>query len=345
VKCVEVKTLEPSNPGILELNFRFKPMDPSYLQLWSSGELRDRTQTAWDLLSSCSLCPRNCRIDRLSGEKGLCRQGSKAKVARALPHFGEEPPFSGSRGAGTVFFSGCALRCLYCQNYQISQEGIGEELAPEELAGLFLDLQNEGCHNLDLVSPTPHLPFIFSALELAVSQGFHLPIVYNTHGYLSETTLNLLEGIVDIYLADMKYGDDQSASRLSQVEDYLYYNQLAVKHMFRQVGPLKSDEQGIGFRGLLVRHLILPEKKSNSLGVIKAIASISLEIPISLMAQYRPCFKACQVPEIRRSIHPSEYKEVVIHAEQFNFEEIYIQELESAEVYYPDFTRKDPFAG
>ena len=199
-------------------------------------------------------------MDRLKGEKGFCGQGLKAKVARALPHFGEEPPLSGSRGAGTVFFSGCALRCLYCQNFQISQEGIGEELVPEVLAGIFLDLQNQGCHNLDLVSPTPHLPFILSALEAAVSQGFHLPIVYNTHGYLSETVLDLLEGIVDIYLPDMKYGEDKTAARYSQVEDYPYYNRAAVQQMFRQVGPLKTNEQGIGFRGLLVRHLVLPGK-------------------------------------------------------------------------------------
>ena len=214
-------------------------MEPLSIKAWASGELRAKTRTAWGLLSSCELCPRNCRVNRLKGEKGFCRQGPRAKVARALPHFGEEPPLSGSRGAGTVFFSGCALRCLYCQNYQISQEGIGEELEAEELARLFLKLQNQGCHNLDLVSPTPHLPFIFSALEIAISQGFCLPIVYNTHGYLSDAALGLLEGMVDIYLPDMKYGDNENASRLSQVEDYVDYNQAAVKQMFEQVGPLK----------------------------------------------------------------------------------------------------------
>ena len=264
-------------------------------------------------------------------------------MARALPHFGEEPPLSGSRGAGTVFFSGCALRCLYCQNFQISQEGIGEELVPEDLAGLFLDLQIQGCHNLDLVSPTPHLPFILSALEIAISQGFRLPIVYNTHGYLSEHVLDLLEGIVDIFLPDMKYGEDKTAARLSQVDDYPYYNRAAIKQMFRQTGPLKIDEQGIGRRGLLVRHLILPEKNLNSLEVIKALASISLEIPISLMAQYRPGFKSHEVPEINRPLHPGEYAEAVTFAEQLGFEEIYVQDLDSAEIYYPDFSRNDPF--
>jgi putative pyruvate formate lyase activating enzyme len=264
-------------------------------------------------------------------------------VARALPQFGEEPPLSGSRGAGTVFFSGCALRCLYCQNFQISQDGIGEELLQEELAGIFLDLQNQGCHNLDLVSPTPHLPFILSALEMAIARGFHLPIIYNTHGYLPETTLELLEGIVDIYLPDMKYGENKTGAHLSQVEDYPHYNQAAIMQMFRQVGPLKINEQGLGYRGLLVRHLILPENIANSLQIIKTLASISLEVPISLMAQYRPCFKIHQVPEINRPLHPGEYAEVVAFAGQLGFEEVFIQELESAEDYLPDFTLKAPF--
>jgi putative pyruvate formate lyase activating enzyme len=320
-------------------------MNPAYQKLWFSGELQKKTRKAWDLLTACSLCPRNCRVNRLEGEKGDCRQGRRVKVARSLAHFGEEPPLSGSRGAGAVFFSGCALRCLYCQNFQISQRGIGEELTPEDLAGLFFDLQTQGCHNLDLVSPTPHLPFILSALEIAVAQGFHLPLVYNTHGYLSETALDLLEGIVDIFLPDMKYGEKTLAGRLSEAEDYPYYNQAAIKRMFKQVGPLTIDDQGIGRRGLLVRHLILPENNSDSLDLIKSLASLSREIPISLMAQYRPCFNSHQVPEIDRPLHPREYAEVVALAEQLGFEEIYVQDLDSSEIYTPDFSRVDPFAG
>jgi putative pyruvate formate lyase activating enzyme len=320
-------------------------MNPAYQKLWFSGELRKKIQAAWDQLSSCSLCPRNCRVNRLKGEIGFCKQGRRAKVARALSHFGEEPPLSGSRGAGTVFFSGCALRCLYCQNFQISQEGIGKEQGLEDLAAIFLYLQTQGCHNLDLVSPTPHLPFILSALELAVSKGFRLPIVYNTHGYLSDTVLDLLEGIVDIFLPDMKYGENKTAGQLSQAEDYPHYDQAAIQRMIRQVGPLKIDEQGVGCRGLLVRHLILPENKSNSLEIIKSLSSISQEIPVSLMAQYRPCYKSHEVPEINRPLHPEEYEEVVTFAEQLGFEEIYIQDLNSAEIYNPDFSRDDPFAG
>jgi putative pyruvate formate lyase activating enzyme len=319
-------------------------MEPVYQRLWRSGELKEKTQTAWDLLSSCTLCPKKCRVNRLKGEKGFCRQGDRVKVATALPHFGEEPPLSGTRGAGTIFFSGCALRCLYCQNFQISQEFLGEELDPEGLTSIFLDLQHQGCHNLDLVSPTPHLPFILSALERAVPKGFSLPIVYNTHGYLTETALDLLDGIVDIFLPDMKYGGSEKAGLFSQAEDYPKFNKAAVAKMFRQVGPLKLDNQGIAFRGLLVRHLILPENKSDSQEILRFLASISPGIPVSLMAQYRPCFKSQEVPELNRTLEAREYVEVVTLAEKLGFEEIYVQDLESPENYYPDFSREDPFA-
>jgi putative pyruvate formate lyase activating enzyme len=318
-------------------------MEPSYLKLWSSGKLREKVRSAWALLSNCQLCPRNCRVNRLNKELGFCCQGAKAKVARALPHYGEEPPLSGSHGAGTVFFSGCALRCLFCQNYQISQEGHGEDLELENLAQLFLDLQNRGCHNLDLVSPTPHLPFILKALEIAIPQGFRLPLVYNTHGYLSKNVLVLLEGIVDIYLPDIKYGDPRKAGLLSQVEDYPGHNQAAIREMFRQVGPLKTDHRGVAYRGLLVRHLILPGNNSDTHQVLQKLADLSPKIPISLMAQYRPCFRAREVQEINRPIHPEEYEEILSWIEPLGFEEIFTQDLESAEVYNPDFLRDDPF--
>jgi putative pyruvate formate lyase activating enzyme len=264
-------------------------------------------------------------------------------VAKALPHFGEEPPLSGNRGAGTVFFSGCALNCLYCQNYQISQEGLGEEMEVESLAHTFLHLQDQGCHNLDLVSPTPHLPFILKALEIAVPQGLRLPLVYNTHGYLSAAVLDLLRGIVDIYLPDMKYGDNTKAYRWSQVEDYTSYNRTAVQEMFRQVGPLALEDKGIAYRGLLVRHLVLPQNQAGTTNVIQELASISPEIPLSLMAQYRPGYKAKGYAEINRSLLPGEYTDVLALAEKLAFEEIYLQEMDSAEIYYPDFTQEDPF--
>jgi putative pyruvate formate lyase activating enzyme len=260
-----------------------------------------------------------------------------------MPHFGEEPPLSGFNGAGTVFFSGCALHCLYCQNYQISQEGLGEEITPIELADLFLDLQGQGCHNLDLVSPTPHLPFILQALESAIPRGFRLPLVYNTHGYLSESTLALLNGIVDIYLPDLKYGEDRQGSRLSQVENYTACALKAIKTMFGQVGPLRIDEKGLAYRGLLIRHLVLPQDQSASGEVLRALASFSLRIPLSLMAQYRPCYKALQVPEINRPLRAEEYQQVVALGIRLGLDEIFIQELESAEIYSPDFASEDPF--
>lgn len=316
---------------------------PRYLEDHSLRRLKEKTQMAWDLLRSCTLCPRRCRVNRLNGGKGACSQGKTAKVCRALAHWGEEPPLSGVRGAGTVFFSGCALHCLYCQNYQISQEDLGEEKSPEELAGIFLELQVQGCHNLDLVSPTPHLPFILSALDIAAGRGFRLPIVYNTHGYLSETTLALLEGVVDIYLPDMKYASDERGRRFSQVPDYPYHNRKAVREMFRQVGPLQTDREGIGKRGLMVRHLVLPGGTSDSIMVLRELASLSTEIPVSLMAQYRPCYRSREMPEIARPLHLPEYAAVVEAAQQLGFEEIQVQSLDSSEVYFPDFRQKDPF--
>jgi putative pyruvate formate lyase activating enzyme len=282
-------------------------------------------------------------VDRLSGQTGFCGQGAHARVARALPHFGEEPPLTGQRGAGTVFFTGCALRCLYCQNHQISQEGLGEEVSPAALADLFLDLQQQGCHNLDLVSPTPHWPAILEALELAVPRGLRLPLVYNTHGYVSTELLQCLEGIVDIYLPDMKYGGDESARLLSQVPDYTRHNRAAVREMYRQVGPLETDPEGIAFRGLLVRHLILPEGLSGTAGVLQELLEISSRIPLSLMSQYRPLHRAADQPLLRRPLTGNEYRQALELAEQLGFEEIFAQELASAEIYYPDFQQENPF--
>lgn len=319
------------------------PFEPSYRSAWSSGELSKKWIKARDLLSSCSLCPRNCRVNRLTGEKGFCGQGTTVKVARALPHFGEEPPLSGRLGAGTVFFSGCALGCLFCQNFQISQEGLGEEMDEQALARIFLGLQDRGCHNLDLVSPTPHLAHILKALEIAIPLGLRLPLVYNTHGYLSETSLDLLEGIVDIYLPDLKYGDNLKAYRLSRVDDYTSKAVKSIGRMFRQVGPLQIDDRGIAYRGLLVRHLVLPDHQSGSREALRMLADLSPAIPLSLMAQYRPCFKAYEVLELDRTLFPGEYQEILALAEQLGFEEIFFQELDSSEVYYPDFSLEDPF--
>jgi putative pyruvate formate lyase activating enzyme len=318
-------------------------MKTNYLSLWKTGSFPQRIKQIRYLSDSCRLCPRECGVDRLSGETGFCGQGARARVAKALPHFGEEPPLTGERGAGTVFFTGCALRCLYCQNYQISQEGLGEEVSPATLADLFLDLQRRGCHNLDLVSPTPHWPAILEALELAIPQGLRLPIVYNTHGYVSTELLRCLEGIVDIYLPDMKYGSAESARTLSQVPDYPRHNRAALREMYRQVGPLQRDAQGLAFRGLLVRHLVLPEGLSGTAEVLQELLEISFRIPLSLMSQYRPLHRAVDHPQLGRALTEEEYRSALTAAELLGFEELFIQELTSADVYYPDFRKADPF--
>jgi putative pyruvate formate lyase activating enzyme len=318
-------------------------MKPSYLRLWETGAFSERIKKVRDLLVPCRLCPRECRVDRLSGQTGFCGQGARARVAKALPHFGEEPPLTGKRGAGTVFFTGCALRCRYCQNYQISQEGLGEEMSAEALADLFLDLQHRGCHNLDLVSPTPHWPFILETLEIAIPRGLTLPIVYNTHGYLSLPLLKLLDGIVDIYLPDMKYGTDETAEQLSQVPRYTSLNRKAVREMFAQTGPLKTNGEGLAFQGLLVRHLVLPENLSGTSAVLQDLLEISPRIPLSLMAQYRPIHQAWGHPQLSRSLNKEEYRQALDLVDKFGFAEVFIQDLESSGVYFPDFNRADPF--
>ena len=318
-------------------------MEPSYLRLWEAGGLPERINRIRELLAPCRLCPRECRVDRSAGETGFCGQGSRARVANALPHFGEEPPLTGEGGAGTVFFTGCALRCLYCQNYQISQEGLGEEISSAALAEMFLELQQRGCHNLDLVSPTPHWPSILEALMLSIPRGLRLPIVYNTHGYVSTELLKGLEGIVDIYLPDMKYGTAESARSFSGVGDYTRFNRAAVREMHRQVGPLKTDSDGLAFRGLLVRHLVLPGGIAGTSEVLQELLEISPRIPISLMSQYRPCHRAAGHPLLGRPLNGDEYPQALEAAENLGFEEIFSQELASAEVYYPDFQREDPF--
>jgi putative pyruvate formate lyase activating enzyme len=318
-------------------------MKPTYLNLWETKAFAQRIKQIRDLSASCRLCPRECGVNRRSGQSGFCGQGPKARLARALPHFGEEPPLTGERGAGTVFFSGCALRCLYCQNHQISQEGLGEEVSAAELADLFLELQQQGCHNLDLVSPTPHWPAILEALVLAIPRGLRLPIIYNTHGYVSTELLRCLEGIVDIYLPDMKYGSDESARALSQVADYTRHNRAAIREMYRQVGPLQTNSEGIAVRGLLVRHLVLPEGLGGTAEVLQELLEISSRIPLSLMSQYRPLHRAAEHPLLCRPLTGDEYRRALGMAEQLGFEELFAQELESAEVYYPDFRRQNPF--
>ena len=287
-------------------------MKPSYLELFASGELAERVRLAHERLAGCSLCPRACGANRLAGERGSCHSGENAVVCSFHAHHGEETPLSGERGSGAIFFTWCSLRCQFCQNYEISQLGEGQEVDSEDLAVMMLSLQRAGCHNVNLVTPSHVVPQILSALEIAATHGLHLPLVYNSSGYDSVETLKLLDGIVDIYMPDMKYGDAEVGLRLSGIRDYPAINQAAVREMHRQVGDLAVDERGIAARGLLVRHLVLPNGLAGTAEVVRMLAEdVSRSTYINVMDQYRPCYQAQAHPEINRPITRQEYEEAV----------------------------------
>jgi putative pyruvate formate lyase activating enzyme len=276
--------------------------EPAYLRLLRSGELDERARIASRHLERCDLCARYCRVNRRESIRGaVCRTGERARVDAAFAHLGEEACLTGRAGSGTIFFSWCNLRCIYCQNWEISWCGAGREVGPEELAGLMLALQRAGCHNVNLVSPSHVVAQILAALALAARQGLRLPLVYNTGGYDSPEALALLDGAVDVYMPDMKYGDSEVARRCSHVRDYVAVNRAAVREMHRQVGDLAVDPDGIARRGLLVRHLVLPGGLSGTEEVLRFIAEeISPGTWVNLMGQYRPCFQAAEVPELAR---------------------------------------------
>ena len=252
-------------------------------------------------LKACVLCPRACRVDRLAGARGFCRAGLSAPVNIAQLHQAEEPPISGSQGSGTVFFAGCTLACCFCQNHAISQEGWGEEMQAPDLAAVFLELQLAGAHNLNLVTPTPHLVVILEALALARQHGLTLPIVYNTSGYERAATIGQLRGLVEIYLPDYKYADNAVAARLSQAPNYLEHCRAALREMCEQVGQLELDERGLARRGVLVRHLVLPHNLSGTGQVLRDLVRLGGRgIWLSLMSQYTPLYKARETPGLER---------------------------------------------
>ena len=273
----------------------------SYISMFRSGEMEKKIEALKGSLRSCDICPRKCHIDRISGETGFCRIGRKARVASFGPHFGEEKPLVGRSGSGTIFFSGCNLACQYCQNWDISQKDTGNDVDAEELAGIMMKLQGMGCHNINLVSPS-HVVFQFlEALEIACMRGLEIPIVYNTGGYDSVETLKLLDGVVDVYMPDMKYSDPNVGKRLSLVEDYPIVNRDAVREMHRQVGDLEMDERGVAVKGLLVRHLVLPGGMAGTGEISRFLSEeISKDTYINIMAQYRPQYKSCEYPQIDR---------------------------------------------
>jgi len=283
---------------------------PSYLKL-SKKELAKRAEKAWSRLNPCRVCPRRCSVNRQKEEKtGVCRMGAKPKVSSAHAHFGEEAPLVGTGGSGTIFFSSCNLACVYCQNFEISQLRFGEDIEIEGLAQMMLSLQTQGCHNINFVSPTIWVPQILKALVIAIEKGLKLPLVYNTGGYDKVKTLKLLDGVVDIYMPDMKYSDSKIAKKYSLVDNYWEVNKKAVKEMHRQVGDLVIKD-GIAQRGLLVRHLVLPEDIAGTKKVMKFLASLSKDTYINIMDQYHPTNKANQYPEINRRILPDEFIEAI----------------------------------
>ena len=305
-------------------------MYPSYLELHRSGELKRRIERAYAMLSQCRLCPRECGVDRLRGERGFCRAGAEPIVASWNVHPWEEPPISGTRGSGTIFFSGCTGRCLFCQNYPISQLGVGNTVSVQRLAEMMLELQDRGCHNINLVTPTHFVPQILAALELAIEEGLRLPLVYNTSGYERVETLQLLDGVVDIYLPDAKYADDETARRLSGFVRYVEANRAALREMFRQVGDeLVLDGEGIARRGLIVRHLVLPEGLAGTPKVLRWIAeNLSPRVHVSLMDQYFPAHKAVGHPVLGRKITAEEYAEALRAFEEAGLTNGWMQEHE-----------------
>ena len=275
-------------------------------------KLSERLEKALEISSNCELCPRKCHVNRLKDEKGFCKTGRNAVVSSFGPHFGEEKVLVGRFGSGTIFFTHCNLACVFCQNYDISQLGRGKEVSAKELANTMLELQRMGCHNINLVSPTHCVPQIMEALLHAFEEGLKVPIVYNTGGYDSVDTLKLLEGIIDIYMPDIKYGDDERGMRYSSAPNYFSVAKSAVREMHRQVGDLKTDDRGIAVKGLLVRHLVLPNNLAGTEKVMEFLATeISAETFVNIMDQYRPLHKAFRYPELSRSITQFELRKAV----------------------------------
>ncbi|MBE9566398.1 MAG: radical SAM protein [Proteobacteria bacterium] len=286
---------------------RFKP---AYL-LMGPDELAARAAALRQIMRDCRLCPRECRVDRLAGETGACAVGAEPMVSSYGPHFGEEAPLVAGHGSGTIFLTHCNLKCLFCQNYDISHLGHGTTLTVEDLADTMLDLQRRGCHNINWVTPTHQVPMLVEAARLAAEKGLYLPIVYNCGGYESLEVLRLLDGIVDIYMPDAKYGDNETGLKLSSVPDYWDRNREALTEMHRQVGDLVLDDDGVAARGLLVRHLVLPNDLARTKPVTEFIASLSRDTYINVMAQYRPAHRAREVPELARPITTTEFHQAV----------------------------------
>lgn len=301
--------------------------EPAYLKLHKTGELKKRGEKLWNVMKSCKLCPRKCGARRFDGQKGFCRSDSGLMVSSYAPHFGEEKPLVGKHGSGTIFFSNCALRCVFCINWQISHGGMGNLTTIEELADMMLSLQEKGCHNINFVTPTHYLPHIILAVDIAAGKGLKLPLVYNTCGWERIEMLKMLDGIIDIYLPDFKYSDGKRAAKYSAgAATYPEITRASILEMHRQVGVAKPAKDGMIYRGLMIRHLVMPNNDGDSKKIIEWIAkNLPKDTYLNIMSQYTPTYKAFDYPKISRKINRGEYKEVVDRAMDLGLTNIDVQ--------------------
>ena len=317
-------------------------MTPGYLSLCGEEKLRKAAKTLAGIMTSCVLCPHRCRVDRTAGERGFCDLGARPMIDSALPHHGEEPVLSGRGGAGTIFFSSCNIRCIYCQNWQISHHAAGKTLEIADLSRVMSGLQSKGCHNIDAVTPTPHLQGLIEALLDASRKDLSIPLVYNCGGYENRDIISLLDGIVDIYLPDFKYGNDRDARAFSGVGDYVAHAAAAIEEMVRQAGDSLVVEDGIAHKGVIIRHLVLPGRIENSLEVLRIIRAISTTVSLSIMSQYTPVPPVANHPVLGRRVTKAEYETVVDKALDMGFENLLVQDVSNSAL-VPDFDRDHPF--
>ena len=314
---------------------RSEDFEPAYMQLFRTGELYRRSRAAIKLLENCKVCPRDCEVNRLENEMALCKTGRRAIVSNAFPHFGEEDCLRGTNGSGTIFFSMCNLKCVFCQNYDISQDGEGVEVTPEQLSLMMINLQKQGCHNINFVTPEHVVPQILEALPMAVQLGLRIPLVYNTGAYDSMDSIRLMDGVVDIYMPDFKYWDTSLSKKYLIAKNYPDAARQVIKEMYRQVGDLVFDETGLAKRGVLVRHLVMPDAVEDAKQIMRYLArEISPHTYVNVMSQYRPAGKVStkKYPEIDRKITPREVETTVSVAKaeglyRFNTRESIFQKL------------------
>jgi putative pyruvate formate lyase activating enzyme len=323
--------------------------EPGYLVLYRNGRLQKIADEMYNSISECKVCPRNCKVNRFKNDNGFCRSGSLPVVSSYCVHFGEEPPLVADRGVGNIFLGNCNLRCVYCQNYQISQNYDNEkknEVSFERIAEIMIELQEQNVTSIGFVSPTHYVPHILKALVIAVEKGLHLPLIYNSNGYDSVDTLKQIAGIFDIYLPDFKYGDSELAAEYSSAKDYFITAANAIVEMYKQVGSkLCFNEDGLLTRGLIIRHLVLPNNISETFLVFEELKNkIGNEVCLSVMSQYYPVFKAEEKTLISRPLRESEYNKVLDALEKLGFENGWLQDYESKHIYRPDFNNRiSPF--